>query len=150
TIGLLDVAVHPRFAENRLVYFTYNKAGGEADTSLPRPDRTSALVLARGVLDGLALTEVEELYVAPFASGSAWASRIAFGLDGMVYVTTPGPAVDGPSQDPSSPYGKVLRLHDDGRIPADNPFVGDGAARPEVFTLGHRDHHGLAVHPQTG
>ncbi|HEY8521624.1 MAG TPA: PQQ-dependent sugar dehydrogenase [Gammaproteobacteria bacterium] len=149
TIGLLDVAVHPRFADNRFVYFTYNKPG-EGEASLPRPERTSALVLARGVLDGNALRQVEDLYVAPFARGSAWASRIAFGLDGTVYVTSPGPAVDGPSQDRGSPYGKVLRLSDDGGIPADNPFVNDRSARPEVFSLGHRDHHGLAVHPLTG
>jgi glucose/arabinose dehydrogenase len=150
TIGLLDVAAHPRFDENRFVYFTYNKPGEGDQAALPRPERTSALTVARGVLDGHALTEVEDLYVAPFATSSAWASRIAFGLDGMVYVTTPGPAVDGPAQDIASPYGKVLRLHEDGSVPADNPFVYDRAARPEVFTLGHRDHHGLAVHPLTG
>jgi glucose/arabinose dehydrogenase len=150
TIGLLDVALHPRFDENGFVYFTYNKPGEGAQTSLPRPDRTSALALARGVLEGNALTDVEDLYVAPFARSSAWVSRIAFGLDGLVYVTTPGPAVDGPAQNLGSPYGKVLRLHEDGTVPADNPFVHDQAARPEVFSLGHRDHHGLAVHPLTG
>jgi glucose/arabinose dehydrogenase len=150
TIGLLDVAVHPRFTENRFVYFTYNKPG-EGQGARPRgPNRTSALALARGVLDGDALRGVEDLYVAPFASGSAWASRIAFGLDGMVYVTTPAPATDGPAQSLASPYGKVLRLHDDGRLPADNPFVNEPSARPEVFSRGHRDHHGLAVHPLTG
>lgn len=150
TIGLLDVAVHPRFAETRWVYFTYNEAEEDRQPEGAPRSRRSALVLARGVLDGNALTGVEALYVAPFASGSAWASRIAFGPDGMVYVTTPGPAIDGPSQDPGSPYGKVLRLRDDGSVPADNPFVHDPAARPEVYTLGHRDHHGLAVHPLTG
>jgi glucose/arabinose dehydrogenase len=150
TIGLLDVAVHPRFDRNRFVYFTYNKPGEGDQAALPRAERTSALALARGVLDGTALTQVEDLYVAPFATGSAWVSRIAFGADGLVYVTTPAPAVDGPAQNLASPYGKVLRLRDDGSVPADNPFVGDRAARPEVFSRGHRDHHGLAVHPLTG
>lgn len=150
TVGLLDVAVHPDFAQNGFVYFTYNRAEGGEQGALPRPDRKTALVIARGVLDGTALTRVEDLYVAPFATSSAWASRIAFGPDDTMYVTTAAPLVDDKAQDLGSPYGKVLRLRDDGSVPDDNPFVNEAGARTEVFSLGHRDHHGLAVHPVTG
>jgi glucose/arabinose dehydrogenase len=149
TVGLLDVAVHPQFAENRLVYFTFNKVR-EGESVLPRADRETAFVLARGEFDGNALTNVEELYVAPFATSSAWASRIAFGSDGIVFVTTPAPNADDTAQDLANPYGKVLRLRDDGSVPADNPFVGDPTALPEVYSFGHRDHHGLVVHPVVG
>ena len=150
TVGLLDVGVHPDFAQNRFVYFTYNKAEEGEQASLPRPDRKTAFTLARGVFDGRVLTQVEDLYVAPFATSSAWASRIAFGSDGIVYVTTAAPLVDDKAQNLGSPYGKVLRLRDDGSVPDDNPFVNEVGVRPEVFSFGHRDHHGLAVHPLTG
>jgi glucose/arabinose dehydrogenase len=149
TVGLLDVVVHPRFSENQFVYFTYNKVR-DGESPLPRPDRETALVLARGTFAGGSLTEVEDLYVAPFATSSAWASRIAFGPPDMVYITTPAPNADGTAQNMASPYGKVLRLREDGHIPDDNPFVGRPEARPEIFSLGHRDHHGLAVHPVNG
>jgi glucose/arabinose dehydrogenase len=149
TVGLLDVVVHPQFDQNRFVYFTYNKVR-DGESPLPRPDRETALVLARGVFDGNALNAVEDLYVAPFATSSAWASRIAFGPAGVVYVTTPAPGADETAQSLATPYGKVLRLRDDGTIPDDNPFVGRATARPEIFSLGHRDHHGLAVHPLSG
>ena len=76
-------------------------------------------------------------------------SRIAFGRDGMIYMTT-GAATGNAAQDPNSDYGKVLRLRDDGTVPADNPFVGRAGYKPEIYSLGHRDQLGLAVHPETG
>ena len=138
--GLMDVVLHPRFAENHFVYLTYNK--GRAT------DGMMATVLARGRLDGMALTDVKDLFVAePWWDGAGGsASRLAFGRDGMLYVTTAGNG----AQDPNSQGGKVLRLKDDGTVPPDNPFVGKPGYRPEVYTLGHRSSLGLALNPATG
>jgi glucose/arabinose dehydrogenase len=144
-LGLFDVVAHPRFAENRFVYFTYNKPGEGDQMALPAPQRQSVLVLARGVLDGRSLAQVEEIFVGGAMTGAS-GSRIAFGADGMVYVTTGAPFSDA-AQDVAHVYGKVLRLRDDGSIPADNPFVGRAGAHGAVFSLGHRDQLGLTVHP---
>lgn len=144
-VGLFDVVAHPQFAENRLVYFTYNEPGPGDQAALPAPQRKSSIVLARGVFDGTSLTSVEKLFTGGEITGGS-GSRIAFGADGMVYVTTGAPGGD-TAQDPSNVYGKVLRLRDDGRAPGDNPFASHAAARPEVYSLGHRDQLGLVVHP---
>ena len=133
--GLLEVTLHPRFAENQYVYLTYHKA---------LPDDKGALALARGTWDGKALTAVRDLFVTLPDSGSI--SRLAFGPDGKLYMSTAG----GDAQDPSTHAGKILRLNDDGSVPNDNPFVGRDGYRPEIFTLGHRSPLGLAVHPGTG
>jgi aldose sugar dehydrogenase len=136
--GLLDVALHPSFATNHYVYITYHK---------PLPNDQSALALARGRWDGKALVDTKDLFVTQPDSGSI--SRIVFGPDGMIYMSTPGGA-DGKPQDLMSDAGKVLRLRDDGTVPSDNPFVGKQGARPEIYTYGHRGTIGLAVHPGTG
>jgi len=80
--------------------------------------------------------------------GTNGASRIAFGRDGLLFMTTGG--VNNGAQDPNSHAGKVLRLRDDGSVPGDNPFVGKPGYKPEVYSLGHRNALGLAVHPGTG
>jgi glucose/arabinose dehydrogenase len=131
--GYMDIALHPHFAENHLLYLTYTKPldGGK---------RTTAI--ARGRLNGSALSEVKDIFVLDEAS----TSRIAFGSDGMLYLTTTGKD----PQDPNTLGGKVLRLRDDGSVPPDNPFVGQAGHRPEVYTLGHRSALGLAVNPSTG
>jgi aldose sugar dehydrogenase len=143
--GLMDVALHPRFAENRLVYLTYNK--GRADGML-------ATVLARGRLDGMALTDVKDLFVAePWWDGAGGsASRLAFGRDGMLYMTTGsgGGANFAQGQEKNIHKGKILRLRDDGTVPLDNPFVKDPSFRPEIYTWGHRNSLALIVHPVTG
>ena len=143
--GLMDVVLHPRFAENRLVYLTYNK--GRADGML-------ATVLARGRLDGMALTDVKDLFVAePWWDGAGGsASRIVFGRDGMLYMTTGsgGGANFGQGQEKNIHKGKILRLRDDGTVPKDNPFVNDASFRPEIYTWGHRNSLALIVHPFTG
>ena len=143
--GLQDVALHPKFAANRLVYFTYNKAGAVGQNP---NQRQSAVTLARGRLNGKALTNVEELFTGDWSNGAS-GSRLAFGPDGLLYVTTGAPFGD-QAQDMNTVYGKVLRLQDDGRVPADNPFVGKPGTRAEVFSLGHRDQLGLTVHGPTG
>jgi len=146
--GLHEVAVHPNFSANGLVYFTYNKPGAPDSSAEPPGRRPTALTLARGRLQGLRLTDVEDILVGeerPGASGS----RLAFGPDDMLYLTTGAP-FGTEAQDPSNVYGKVLRIRSDGSVPNDNPFVALAGARPEVYTLGHRDQLGLTVHPVTG
>src|SRR5512134_3230 len=136
--GLMDVVLHPQFAENRLVYLSYTKP--------VEPDR-STLALARGRWDGNALTEVRDIFVG--SPGTGGASRLAFGRDGSLFMTTGGGGGNG-AQDPNSHAGKVLRLRDDGSVPDDNPFVGRAGHKPEVYSLGHRNSLGLAVHPASG
>ena len=144
--GLMDVVLHPRFAENRYVYLTYNK--GRAGDAL------MATALARGRLDGMALTDVRELFVAePWWDGAGGsASRIAFGRDGFLYMTTGsgGGANFGHGQEKNIHKGKILRLRDDGTVPADNPFVNDPSFKPEIYSWGHRNSLALIVHPVTG
>jgi len=135
--GLFDVALHPKFADNRFVYLTYNK---------PVAEGRAGLGLARGVWDGRALTNVRDIFVTTDTSS---VSRMAFGVDGKLYVSTFGSVGDN-AQNPLSLAGKVLRLNDDGSVPADNPFVGKPGYKPEIFTLGHRSTLGLAVHPASG
>jgi glucose/arabinose dehydrogenase len=146
--GLHDVVLHPQFAKNHLVYFTFNKPGNPPPADAKPPVRhESKVTLLRAEFDGHALTHVQELFVGD--SGSTSGSRIAFGPDLSVYMTTGGPFGDD-AQHLNSIYGKVLRFTEDGKIPKDNPFVGRADARPEVFSYGHRDHLGLTVQPGTG
>jgi aldose sugar dehydrogenase len=143
--GLMDVVLHPQFAENRFVYLTYNKG---------REDGLMATVLARARFDGKALTDLRDLYVAePWWDGAGGsASRIVFGRDGMLYMSTGsgGGANAVHGQDTTITKGKILRLRDDGTVPADNPFVGKPKFRPEIFSYGHRNTLGLIAHPVTG
>jgi len=146
--GLHDVVLHPQFASNQWVYFTFNKAGDPPPADAKPPVRRESRVsLMRGQFNGHALTHVEELFVGE--SGSTSGSRIAFGKDGTVYMTTGAPFGDD-AQHLDSIYGKVLRLRDDGKVPPDNPLVGHPGARAEIFSYGHRDHLGLTVQPGTG
>jgi len=161
--GLMDLALHPRFSDNQLVYFTYHKPAAAAPTAAAAPPAVPApavtppgtITLARARWDGAALVDSKDLFSA-IASGNA--SRIAFGKDGMIYMTVgygdtpvgnPDPA-GAPPQDRNNLAGKVLRLREDGTVPPDNPFVGRTGYRPEIYTLGHRNALGLTVHPETG
>jgi glucose/arabinose dehydrogenase len=143
--GLMDIALHPQFASNRLVYLTYSK---------PDPV-TFRTALVRGRLDGAGLVEVKELFQSEaHYDNAASASRVVFGRDGMVYMSIGGATVAGQSdkhaQDPMLYSGKIIRLRDDGSTPPDNPFVGRPGHKPEIYSLGHRNQLGLFVHPQTG
>jgi glucose/arabinose dehydrogenase len=145
--GLMDLALHPRFSDNKLIYFTYHKPAGNNTTK--GGNNAGTITLARGRWDGAALADVHDLFSA-IQGGNA--SRIVFGKDGMVYMTVgigdpPGAAR---AQDPNDLAGKVLRLRDDGTVPPDNPFVGRAGYRPEIFTMGHRNALGLAVEPDNG
>jgi aldose sugar dehydrogenase len=143
--GLQDVALHPDFAHNHFVYFTFNQAGNAPPPDAKPPLRPESRVsLFRGELVGHSLSHVKLLFAG--GSGSTSGSRLAFDGHGLVYMTTGGPFDDSP-QRLDTVYGKVLRLNDDGTIPKDNPFVGREGARGEIFSMGHRDHLGLTVSP---
>lgn len=137
--GLFDLLLDPKFAENKVLYFTYSKPG---------PNGRLATTLARGRLERSGLTDVHDLFQCEWTTVYG-GSRIAFGRDGMIYMTT-GAATGTLAQDTNSDYGKVLRLRPDGTVPSDNPFVGRAGYKPEIYTLGHRDQLGLAIHPETG
>jgi glucose/arabinose dehydrogenase len=140
--GLMDLALHPRFAQNQILYFTYSKPGERGDTT--------ALATAR--FDGATLSGVRDLFVADAWStaGGNSGSRIAFGLDGTIYMTVGERHEQAPAQDLHTHKGKILRLNDDGTIPSSNPFVGRKSARPEIFAYGVRNPQGLFVDSSTG
>ena len=146
--GLLDVALHPDFADNRLVYLTYSKplAGGQSTTAL-----------IRGTIENDRLTNVEELFVAESRGRGHYGSRIAFDGQGHVFVSVGdrqapprGDLESHPAQDLSNHHGVIVRLNDDGSVPDDNPFVDEPGALPEIWSYGHRNIQGMAVHPETG
>jgi aldose sugar dehydrogenase len=141
--GLLDVALSPQFASDRLVYLSYSEPGeGGAGTAV-----------ARGRLAGNALQNVEVVWrQVPKVSGSNhWGSRLVFGTDGTLFVTT-GDRFNfrERAQDLSVTIGKIVRINPDGSIPADNPFAKRAGARPEIWSYGHRNLQGAALHPATG
>jgi glucose/arabinose dehydrogenase len=139
--GLMEVVLHPKFADNHLVYLSYIKSLGDNK-------HTPALVRAR--LDGMALVDVKELFVADTAfTGPAAGAAMIFGPDGYLYLCVGG-ANDAIAQRGDAHAGKILRLRDDGSVPPDNPFVGKAGFKPEIWSLGHRNMIGLTIHPDTG
>ncbi|MBM3646204.1 MAG: PQQ-dependent sugar dehydrogenase [Alphaproteobacteria bacterium] len=140
--GLLDVCLHPGFAQNRSLYLSYSAEGsGGVATAVARAE------LADGTLRGVQ-TVFEAL---PRSSGGLhFGSRIAFDRAGLMYVTTGERYQMQRAQALDDLAGKVVRLKDDGSVPPDNPFVGRPGVRPEIFTSGHRNPQGLAMHPETG
>ena len=141
--GLLDVAIHPDFAENRFVYLSYSKSGA---------DRSATTAVIRGRLEGNALTDITEIIEAKAwrNAGQHFGSRFAFDRDGYLYIAIGERGEMQAAQDLTNHQGTILRLHDDGRVPADNPFIGRSDALPEIFTYGNRSPQGLTVHPETG
>jgi len=137
--GMLDMVLHPKYAENKWIYFTWSK---------PLDGTTFTLALSRAHYNGKGFSDVQELYAGN--ATNTWGSRLTFGLDGMIYITAGGAGRLMDAQKTDTIFGKVLRLKDDGTVPADNPFVGKAGARPEIYTIGHRDHHGIAVNPTSG
>lgn len=140
--GLLDVAVHPDFARNGWVYLSYAGAG-------PGGHGTE---VARGKLVGNALRDVQVLFrMQPkTTSGQHFGSRLVFDRAGYLYITLGDRGEKERAQRLNDHAGSVIRLHDDGRVPKDNPFVGRAEALPEKFTLGNRNIQGAALHPETG
>jgi glucose/arabinose dehydrogenase len=141
--GLLDVAIDPRFTENRLVYLAYAEPGeGGAGTAV-----------ARGRLGEGQLENVEVIYrQQPKVEGNGhFGSRLVFAEDGTLYITQGDrQGYREQAQDLDSGLGKLVRINPDGSIPKDNPFVGRSGARPEIYSYGHRSMQAAALHPETG
>jgi glucose/arabinose dehydrogenase len=157
--GLMDIALHPNFARNHLIYFTYTKED-------PDLKDQSTLALGRAKWDGgPTLTDVKELFVADMwyghpplptrccgqgpATGS-YGSRLAFDKSGHLFMTSGDRNYGEMVHEQSNDYGKLYRFNDDGSIPKDNPFVGKAGYRPEIWTTGHRNGEGLFFDPTTG
>jgi glucose/arabinose dehydrogenase len=141
--GLQDIALHPKFAENKLLYFTYSKTDGKG---------MIMSALGRGRLEGSTLSDVKELIAAePWWNGAGGAaSRIAFDRDGQLFWATGSTPDTRESQESGSLRGKVLRLKDDGTPAPGNPFAGKPGYRPEIYSMGHRNQLGLTIHPVSG
>lgn len=144
--GLLDVVLDPHFADNGLVYLSY----AEPATA---PDSGNSTAVARGKLSGAALTDVRTIFrQQPKVSSSAHCGgRLVFARDGRLFVTL-GERFSRKedAQTLDNHLGKIVRIEADGRVPADNPFVGRAGALPEIWSLGHRNVQGAAIHPSTG
>jgi glucose/arabinose dehydrogenase len=147
--GLLDVSLHPRFAQNQLVYWSFSE---------PHDDRTTNTAVARGKLvDGAQprLENVEVIYHQKpnFESTMHYGGRLVWNRDGTLFVTqgersvTPGRLQ---AQNLDSGLGKIVRINDDGTIPKDNPFVGKDGALPEIWSIGHRNVQAATLNPSTG
>ncbi len=147
--GLLEVMPHPNFGSNRVIYLTFSKPGAT--------DSKATTTLVRGRFEGTRLTEVEQLFEAVTEGRNHFGGKIAFDRNGYLFLTLgdrqvapQGNLEAHPAQDLSNHHGKIVRLHDDGRVPTDNPFVNRAGARPEIWSYGHRNVQGLAIHPETG
>ncbi|WP_396148578.1 PQQ-dependent sugar dehydrogenase [Flavobacterium sp.] len=143
--GLLDIAVHPNYAQNGWIYITYSSNEG-----LEKGANTQ---LIRAKLEGTSLRQIQTVYKASpnTTLGHHFGSRIAFDNEGFVCFTV-GDRGNHPEnpQNVTRDGGKVYRLHDDGKIPADNPFVGQKGAKEAVFSFGHRNPQGMTKHPVSG
>jgi len=144
--GLLDVALDPNFAENRMIYMSF---------AAPGEGGGAATAVARGRLNaaGTALEGTSVIFQQQPAgnTGRHFGSRLVFGRDGNLFVTTGDRGNrEMSAQDPDTHIGKVLRLRPDGSVPADNPFVGRAGTRPEIWSTGHRNAQGATLNPQTG
>ena len=147
--GLQEIAVHPDFENNRIVYLSYSKPNGSRGTT--------ALVRARFEND--MLNDVEEIFEADAWNerGGHFGAKIAFDEDGYLFMSVgdrqsppTGDLENHPAQDPTTHFGTIIRLMDDGSVPEDNPFVGHASIRSEIWSYGHRNPQGLAFHPETG
>jgi glucose/arabinose dehydrogenase len=140
--GFFDVVPHPQFEKNQLVYLSYAARG----------DDGVGTELARARLTGNRLEDVQVLFrQSPKGrSGNHFGGRIVFDRAGYLYLTLGDRGEMPRAQKPDDHAGSVIRLHDDGRVPADNPFVGKPGWKPEKLDLGHRNQQGAALHPQSG
>jgi glucose/arabinose dehydrogenase len=139
--GLLDVALDPEFAANRALYLAYAAPGDGGNST-----RVARATLGDGRLEDLEVIFTAEPLV---RSSKHFGSRLAFDPQGHLFITVGERGQDDRAQDLADMNGSVIRLHPDGSVPQDNPFVGRAAARPEIFSYGHRNPQGMAVHPET-
>jgi aldose sugar dehydrogenase len=145
--GLFDVVPHPNFVSNRLLYLSFAKPVGEGSTT----------AVIRGRFENDRLGDVEEIFEATSQGRGHYGGRLAFDRNGFLFITvgdrqapSQGDLEGHPAQDLTNHHGTTIRLHDDGSVPADNPFVNQDGVLPEIWTYGHRNPQGLAVHPITG
>lgn len=140
--GLLDVALHPDYKKNGWIYFSYSEAGpGGLGTNV-----------ARARLDSMKLKDTEVIFRMELKSrgGRHFGSRLVFDRNNYLYITV-GERGDRPrAQRLDDHAGSVIRLHDDGRIPDDNPFIKQKNAKTEIYSYGHRNPQGMTLHPETG
>ncbi len=146
--GLLDVAVHPNFAENRLIYWSFSEAGSQGRNST---------AVARGRLseDATRLEEVRVIFSQKpkIRSNMHFGSRLVFDGQGHLFVTLGerfNANTRGQAQKLNSDLGKIVRLMEDGTVPADNPFINKAGALPEIWSYGHRNPQAAAINPATG
>lgn len=148
--GLLEVAVHPKYSENGWIYLSYSDPAVDENG---KP--VSLTVIVRGRIRDGQWVDNTIIWKAPLAfyrpgGGVHFGNRIAFDRDGYLYFSH-GERGRGPdAQDLTRPNGKIHRIHDDGRIPADNPFLGTPGAFPSIWTYGNRNPQGLDFDPRTG
>jgi glucose/arabinose dehydrogenase len=141
--GLLDVVLDPKFADNQWVYWSYAEAGEGGNST----------AVARGRLQGQRLTDVQVIFrqLPKVSSSLHCGSRLVFGRDGRLFVVLGDRfSRKEDAQKLDNHLGKVVRIEADGKVPADNPFVATAGARPEIWSLGHRNMQGAALHPATG
>ena len=147
--GLLEVLPHPDFASNRLIYISYSKAS--------EGSRGGTTAVIRGTFENDRFTMTDEIFEAVSRGNGHYGCKLAFDEDGYLFlsvgdrqVSPQGDLAAHPAQDVSNHHGVIVRLHDDGSVPEDNPFVGQAGARPEIWSYGHRNAQGLAIQPGTG
>jgi glucose/arabinose dehydrogenase len=141
--GLLGVALDPNFASNQLVYLAYSEPG---------EDDTAGTAVARGKLGDGSLENVEVIFrqKPKVDGGNHFGGRLVFAPDGKLFVTLGERFKFDPAQDLASDLGKIVRINPDGSVPDDNPFVGQEGKLPEIWSYGHRNVQGAAIHPETG
>jgi len=146
--GLLDVALSPNFANDRLIYWSYAE---------PRGNDTNSTSVARGRLNAnaAAVENVQRIFQQnpAWRSNGHFGSRLTFDRDGFLFITLgdrQGNDSRGLAQDRSVTIGKVIRVNADGSVPQDNPFVGQTGVAPEIWSYGHRNVQGADIHPDTG
>jgi glucose/arabinose dehydrogenase len=158
--GLFDIALHPKFAQNHLIYFAYNKPGKDD------PAHSTTAVGSARYDGGTNLSDVKDVFVANAwfggngapkgccgegpPDGNSNGGRLLFDKAGFLYISSGDRNYGELAQDPSTDIGKILRIRDDGTIPSDNPFVGKTGYLPEIYTIGNRNPLGLTLHPMTG
>lgn len=157
--GLMDIVLHPDFAENGMIYISYSKPD-------PTDPQNAVLAVMRAHWDGgHALNKIEDIFVADAWYGAqpmpekccgqgpafgSFGGRIAFDENGYLFIASGDRNFGEMVQDPSNHFGKILRLNDDGSVPEDNPWVGMDGHAPEVWTTGHRNPLGLTINPADG
>lgn len=145
--GLFDAIPHPDFENNRWVYLSFAKPVGDGSTT----------AVVRGRLENDRLSNVTEIFSAQSEGFGHYGGKIVFDGEGYMFLTigdrqapSVGDLETHPAQDLTNHNGTIVRLHDDGSVPDDNPFVGRSDVLPEIWSYGHRSPQGLAIHPETG